>query len=415
MTTEATRHVLDDGAAAQVALIDIARASGAVCVQLPQERIEGRRVQEVCTDAASSADAITDPRDRPLHQSVQQVLIEATDTHRKGFFYLLATCGPKSWLVSAREAKKFPSYPKTDILDAVRLAKLAERGRFRASFFPPKPAPQLSDLTHAHTSLAQDRIRHRHRIETLEDAQLKRSTIVAELFRAWRPAILGILVTGERNPLIMVDLARRCLANRRDAHVDEPIRQFADQLGHLLRILLDTINHFPTQIRELDRRMKVPLETMTGRQKDSAGPAGRGNPWRKDALGETPNAPDHTDTLLDAHYRCITNKEATRRRSSWSDPLGVRESQSASPSTEWPIGANAGNFTHSYMIRLPASPEGTVLGLSMVRRCKPGWPSLWISHFPSSGRFSAARPDAPLTMTRNQPSSARRSSKSHRA
>jgi hypothetical protein len=42
------------------------------------------------------------------------------------------------WLVNAREVKHLPGRPKTDQLDAVWLAKLAERGMLRPSLVPPR-------------------------------------------------------------------------------------------------------------------------------------------------------------------------------------------------------------------------------------------------------------------------------------
>ncbi|MFE7524575.1 hypothetical protein ACFU7Y_02490 [Kitasatospora sp. NPDC057542] len=51
---EETREDQDDGAVARVAAIDIAKASGVVCMRLPHERIEGRRVQEVWTVASTT-------------------------------------------------------------------------------------------------------------------------------------------------------------------------------------------------------------------------------------------------------------------------------------------------------------------------------------------------------------------------
>lgn len=78
--------------------------------------------------------------------------------------------------------KNVPGRPKTDKLDAVWLAKLAECGMVRASFVPPKPVRQLRDLTRTRTSFIQDRTRHKHRVEKLlEDAQIRLSTVVSEI------------------------------------------------------------------------------------------------------------------------------------------------------------------------------------------------------------------------------------------
>ncbi|MFD4396858.1 transposase [Kitasatospora sp. NPDC058478] len=129
---EETREDLADGAVARVAAIDIAKASGVVCMRLPHEEREGRRVQEVWT-VASTTNAVLELGDRLRIHGVQRVVTEATDSYWKTFFYLLEARGLKYWLVNAREVKNVPGRPKTDRLDAVWLAKLAERGMVRAS------------------------------------------------------------------------------------------------------------------------------------------------------------------------------------------------------------------------------------------------------------------------------------------
>ncbi|WP_425584224.1 IS110 family transposase, partial [Streptosporangium album] len=63
--------------------------------------------------------------------------MEATSTYWKSFFLLLESRGLERRPVNARDVKNVPGRPKTDKLDAIRLAKLAERGMLRPSFPPP--------------------------------------------------------------------------------------------------------------------------------------------------------------------------------------------------------------------------------------------------------------------------------------
>ncbi|GGY16988.1 hypothetical protein GCM10010358_80750 [Streptomyces minutiscleroticus] len=51
----------DDGTVARVAAIDIAKASGMVCLRIPHDTVEGRRVQKVWTHRL---DDEHDPRTR---------------------------------------------------------------------------------------------------------------------------------------------------------------------------------------------------------------------------------------------------------------------------------------------------------------------------------------------------------------
>ena len=78
-------------------------------------------------------------------------------------FYLLEAEGFTCWLLNARHVKNVPGRPKTDKLDAVWLAKVAERGMCRPSLVHPKPIRELRDLTrYRHLC------RHRHRIRYAE-------------------------------------------------------------------------------------------------------------------------------------------------------------------------------------------------------------------------------------------------------
>ncbi|MFE7635595.1 IS110 family transposase [Kitasatospora sp. NPDC057518] len=375
---EETREEQADGAVARVAAIDIAKASGVVCMRLPHEDREGRRVQQVWT-VASTTNAVLELGDRLLCQGVQRVVMEATGNYWKPFFYLLEARGLECWLVNAREVKNVPGRPKTDKLDAVWLAKLAERGMVRASFVPPKPVRQLRDLTRTRTAFTQDRTRHKHRVEkALEDAQIKLSSVVSDLFGVSGRAMLDALVAGERNPRALAELARGSLVNKRELLVEALTGQFEEHHSRLLRILLETVDHFTRQISELDRHITMLLNELAGPAaaaehddapttavgrpgpelverldavpgvgattahiilaeigldmnrfpspehlvswaklcprsiqsgtKNTTGPAGRGNPWLKGALGEAANAAARTDSFLGSRYRRIVKR-----------------------------------------------------------------------------------------------------------
>jgi transposase len=365
----------DDGTVARVAAIDIAKASGMVCLRVPHDTIEGRRVQKVWT-VASTTNTILELGDRLLCQGVERVVMEATGSYWRPFFYLLEARGLDCWLVNARDVKNVPGRPKTDKLDAVWLAKLAERGMVRASFVPPKPVRQLRDYTRTRTVFVQERTRHKHRVDkALQDAQIKLSDVVSDLFGMSGRAMLDAMVAGERNPRTLADLAKGNLVKKKPALIEALTGQFEDHHARLLRVLLSTVNHLTTQIGELDRLITRTLEEITtppgstvardevagvsartlaqkldavpgigpttaqiilaeigadmsrfptpehlvswaklcprtiqSGAKNTSGPAGKGNPWLKGALGEAANAAAHTDTFLGARYRRIVKR-----------------------------------------------------------------------------------------------------------
>lgn len=354
-----------DGAVARVAAIDIAKASAVVCMRVPHEAREGRRVQQVWT-VASTTNAILELGDRLICQGVQRVVMEATGTYWKPFFYLLEARGLECWLVNAREVKNVPGRPKTDKLDAVWLAKLNERGMVRPSFVPPEPVRQLRDLTRTRTAFTQDRTRHKHRVEKLlEDAQIKLSTVLSDLFGVSGRAMLDALAAGQRNPRVLAELARGSLVTKREQLAEALTGRFQEHHGRLLRILLGTVDHYTGQLQGLDADIDALLASTAGPAeqggpelierldaipgvaaataqvilaeigldmtrfptpehlvswaklcprtiqsgtKNTSGPAGKGNPWLKGALGEAANAAAHTNTFLGARYRRIVKR-----------------------------------------------------------------------------------------------------------
>jgi len=109
--------------------------------------------------------------------------------------------GFECWLLNARHVKNVPGRPKTDKLDAVWLAKVAERGMCAPSLVHPKPIRQLRDLTRYRRTLIRERAREKQRLEKiLEDAQIKLSAVVSDLFGVSGRAMIEALIAGQRSP-----------------------------------------------------------------------------------------------------------------------------------------------------------------------------------------------------------------------
>jgi transposase len=88
----------------------------------------------------------------------------------------------------------------------------------RRSFVPPEAVRDLRALTRTRARLAQDQARHRARVEKiLEDALLKISVVISDLFGASGRRFLDALVAGERSPAALAALGdTRLKATRRE-------------------------------------------------------------------------------------------------------------------------------------------------------------------------------------------------------
>ena len=157
----------------RVCAIDVAKASGKVCVRLPHPSRGGRRISRVW-DVEATTGAVTELADHLVGAGIEKVTVESTSDYWRIWFYLLESVGLAVQLVNAREVKNVPGRPKTK-LDSVWLAKLTEKGLLRPSFVPAAPIRALRDYTRLRVGLTRERSRYWQRLEKLlEDARARR-------------------------------------------------------------------------------------------------------------------------------------------------------------------------------------------------------------------------------------------------
>jgi transposase len=346
---------------ARVAALDIGKAELTACVRVPHEDKPGRRRQEVRT-VATTTRSLLELRDWLTCQGVTLCVMEATSAYWKPPFYLPGD-GIECWVVNARDVKNVPGRPKTDRLDAVWLAKLAERGMLRPSFVPPPWQRELRDLCRYRRTLVQERTREKQRAEKLlEDTQIKLSSVISDLFGKSGRAMLEALIAGQRNPHVLADLARGSMRGKKSVLQEALTGHFRDHHGYLLAIMCGRVDTLTAQIDQLTTRIdeaiapfaaqvtqldEIPGIGKTGAQeiiaeigidmtrfptaahlvswakfapkaRQSAGkhkPAstGRGNPWLGGTLGEAAIGAARTRTFLGSRYHRLARRRGKQR------------------------------------------------------------------------------------------------------
>ena len=239
---------------ARVAACDIGKAELVCCVRVPHPQHPGRRLQEVvsCSTMTRSLLAMAD---RLAELGVSKVVMEATSDYWKPVYYLLEAYGHglQPELVNARDVKHLPGRPKTDRLDAVWLAKVAERGMIRPSFVPPAEIRRLRDVTRYRSDLVEARTAEKQRVEKLlEDAQIKLSVVASDIFGVSGRAMLAALIGGQRDPKVLAGLARSRLRGKLGELEEAFTGYFTDHHARLLTKMLARIDGLSVDIAELD-------------------------------------------------------------------------------------------------------------------------------------------------------------------
>jgi transposase len=280
----------------RVAAIDVAKASGMVCTRVPHATKAGKRATTVW-QVGSTTNQILELADQLVGERIERVVVESTSDYWRPFVYLLEARGLVVWLVNAHDVKHLPGRPKTDKLDAVWLCKLNERGMLRRSFVPPAQIRRLRDYTRLRADLTADRSRHKQRLEKLlEDALIKLGTVATDILGVSGRAMLEALITGQRDPTALAELARGRLRVKHAALVQALTGRFDDHHAQLARMLLDQIDALSGHSDQLTALIEQAIAA-TGAAKPSApapGPGG-GTAATQAGVASAGPVPGHPD------------------------------------------------------------------------------------------------------------------------
>jgi transposase len=291
----------------RVAAIDVAKASGMVCVRVPHESKPGRRVSRVWEVPATTR-AVTELGDHLVCQGIEKVTVESTSDYWRIWYYLLEAAGLDIQLVNARQARNLPGRPKTDKLDTVWQAKCTERGMLRPSFVPPAEIRELRDYTRLRSDLTQERTRHWSRLEKLlEDALIKVTAVASTIDTLSVRAMIEALIAGERSPAVLAGLAIGKMKAKRSALAEALTGRFDQHHAELARMLLDQIDALTAHIGTLDSRIEELIAAIpAARGVDADGTTGPGAGLGPDAavrpaidrLDEIPGIARHTAQVV---------------------------------------------------------------------------------------------------------------------
>ncbi len=228
--------------------LDIGKADLKACVRTPGKRTGARQVQ-VRTFRTTTA-GLLELRDWLSAEGVGLVGMESTGDYWKPVYYMLEGA-MECWLLNAAHMKRVPGR-KTDVTDAQWIAQLIEHGLVRPSFVPPEPIRQLRDLTRYRTALTQEKTREIQRLHNvLEDAGIKLSCVATDIMGRSGRTMLAALVAGERDELVLADMALAKLRDKLPALQEALVGHFGDHHARLVSMMLAHIDTLQRDIDEL--------------------------------------------------------------------------------------------------------------------------------------------------------------------
>jgi len=199
--------------------------------------------------------SLRDLRDWLIGERVSGVVMEATGVYWKPVWYMLEDAGFELLLVNPHHVKAITGR-KTDVRDAAWLAQLLECGLLSGSFVPPRPIRELRDVTRYRRRLVEDHGREELRLQKLlQDAQVKLDSVVTDINGVSARLILNALCDGERDPVVLADLAQRRLRVKIPQLRQAVPGRFNDHHAVLVRELLAHLDYLDAAIARLDARV----------------------------------------------------------------------------------------------------------------------------------------------------------------
>ena len=268
------------------AAVDVAKGFGMVCTRVPGSRPDRRRQKVWRVEATfRQVTALMDHLRVRGHPAART----GVDLGLLAYLVLPGRGGRAGGVAGERPRRQAPARAgQKRPADCVWHCKLNERGMLRRSFVPPEPVRDLRALTRTRSRLAQDQARHQARVEKiLEDALVKVSVVISDLFGASGRRFLDALVAGERSPEALAALGDYRL-KASPAELEEALTgRFRDIHATEIAVHLRLIDAINAEIALLDEQIEqhLPSVPRTAPVCTACGLAGGGHAPDCDDLG----------------------------------------------------------------------------------------------------------------------------------
>ncbi len=186
----------------------------------------------------------------------KEIAMESTGVYWKPVYNVLeVSCNIT--LANAAHIKNVPGR-KTDIMDAQWIAQLHRCGLIRGSFIAPREIRELRDLTRYRKKLKGYETSEKNRIiKILEDANIKVSTYMSNVFGVSGRKMLEALVNGETiEPTIVADLAIGRLRSKIPDLIEALNGRVTKHHRNIIKMSLNHLMYVEQSVAELEAEME---------------------------------------------------------------------------------------------------------------------------------------------------------------
>ena len=240
---------------ARCAGLDVHKDTVVACARIVEK---GEVLQEVHTFGTTTSELLA-LSDWLGERECTHVAMEATGVYWKPVWHILED-GFELVLVNAKHFRNVPGR-KTDVNDATWLSDLLAHGLVRPSFVPERRVQDLRALTRTRKQLVRERVQHVQRIQkTLEDANIKIASVVADLMGKSGRAIVEALIEGETDPEKLLAVTTGRLKASRGKLLEALRGHVRSHHCFLLKLHLDQIKSLEASIEALESEVGESLE-----------------------------------------------------------------------------------------------------------------------------------------------------------
>lgn len=193
-------------------------------------------------------------------QGCTHIAMEATGVYWRPVWHILSDGDFTLILANAAHVKNVPGR-KTDVADALWLADLLAHGLIRPSFVPEAGTQEMRALLRTRKQLVREQASHVQRMQkTLEDANLKLSSVLTNIMGKSGRTIIEALIAGNTEPEHLLSLVQRGVKAPPEKIVAALTGRVTDRHRFLLRLHLRQIDALDDALSEIDAEVERGLD-----------------------------------------------------------------------------------------------------------------------------------------------------------